>query len=156
MDDKVSNGVEFPKEAAIEKETYAALKARHQAEIDAFPFGFAFNDKQFSEMMAKWGLATDATDKIYNIGGGGYIRKSDATAMEELFSRHKAELITALCDEQFALEAVSHQECLPNELTAYLAALDLTVDDINTNPKLKHILQKAIEEKEKHSQTELQ
>lgn len=33
---------------------YTELKAKHQAEVDAFPFGFAFNNKQFNEMMEKW------------------------------------------------------------------------------------------------------
>lgn len=48
---------------------YTELKAKHQAEVDAFPFGFAFNNKQFNEMMEKWGLTPDDTDKIYSIEG---------------------------------------------------------------------------------------
>ena len=49
---------------------YTELKAKHQKEVDAFPFGFAFNQSQFNEMMAKWGLTPNDTDKIYSIGGG--------------------------------------------------------------------------------------
>ena len=66
---------------------YTELKSKHQKEVDAFPFGFAFNQKQFDEMMTKWGLAPTDTDKIYKIGGGDYVRKSDADAMNEMIVR---------------------------------------------------------------------
>ena len=35
---------------------YAELKKKHQDEVNAFSLGFAFGDKQFEEMMNKWGL----------------------------------------------------------------------------------------------------
>ena len=35
---------------------YAELKKKQQDEVNAFPLGFAFGDKQFEEMMSKWGL----------------------------------------------------------------------------------------------------
>ena len=35
---------------------YAELRNRQQEEFNALPLGFAFGDKQFEEMMKKWGL----------------------------------------------------------------------------------------------------
>ena len=35
---------------------YKQLKDKHQKEMDAFPLGVAFSDKQFEEMMQKWDL----------------------------------------------------------------------------------------------------
>ena len=35
---------------------YYVLLPKHQKEIDEFPFGFAFNETQFNEMMEKWNL----------------------------------------------------------------------------------------------------
>lgn len=55
---------------------YAELKARQQQEFNALPLGFAFNDKQFTEMMVKWSLDPDKDiDKILSIGFGGFVQK---------------------------------------------------------------------------------
>ena len=70
---------------------YSELRQKQQKEVDEFPFGFAFSNEQFKEMMEKFGLTENDTDKIYSIGAGGYIRKSDADAMHEMFTRHEKE-----------------------------------------------------------------
>ena len=57
--------------------TYQQLKDRQQKEFDAFPFGSAFSNQQFQNMMEKWGLTVNDTDKIMSIGSGCYIRKAD-------------------------------------------------------------------------------
>ncbi len=44
--------------------TYKALTDRQSKEMNAFPLGAAFSNKQFEEMMQKWGLTVDDTDKI--------------------------------------------------------------------------------------------
>ena len=56
---------------------YVTMKQKHQAEVDAFPFGAAFSNKQFEEMMLKFGLTVDDTDKICSLGAGVFIRKTD-------------------------------------------------------------------------------
>ena len=128
---------------------YTELKAKHQAEVDAFPFGFAFNQKQFEEMMTKWGLTPDDTDKIYSIGGGGYIRKSDSKAMSEMFDRHEAERKAAMQDdeylyEMFNYELANHEYCITYDLDNTLDALGLTIDEIKADPRMLHILKRAI------------
>ena len=71
---------------------YQEMKQRHQAEVDAFPLGFCFSNKQFEEMMNKWGLTVNDTDKILSIGAGGYILKSEQEAYSEMLERQEREL----------------------------------------------------------------
>lgn len=42
-------------------ESYRELRDRQQKEFNELPLGFAFSDKQFDEMMGKWGLDPDVT-----------------------------------------------------------------------------------------------
>ncbi len=128
---------------------YSELKHKHQAEVDAFPLGFAFSDSQFAEMMAKWGLTPDDTDQIYHIGMGGYVRKSDADAMHEMFERHTAEHEAAMQDDEylysmFNYELANHEYCVTYDVTDALEALDLTLEEVNANPRMAAALKKAI------------
>lgn len=128
---------------------YTELKSKHQEEIDAFPFEFAFNQSQFEEMMIKWGLTPNDTDKIYSIGGGGYVRKSDAEAMHELFDRHEAERKAAMQDDEylyqmFNYELANHEYSYTYDLTDTLEALGLTMDEINADPRMADALKRAI------------
>ena len=128
---------------------YTSLKSKQQAEVDAFPFGFAFNQSQFNEMMEKWGLTPDDTDKIYKIGGGGYIRKTDADAMHEMFERHEAEREEAMKDDDylyqmFNYELANHEYNYTGDLTDTLEALGLTIEEINANPRMADALKRAI------------
>lgn len=129
---------------------YTDLKAKHQAEVDAFPLGFAFNQKQFEEMMTKWGLTPDDTDKIYSIGGGGYVRKSDAEAMHKMFERHELERKMArkhgddYLFEMFNYELANHEYSYTGDLTDTLDALGLTIDEINADPTMADALKRAI------------
>ena len=75
---------------------YTDLKNRQQEEFNAFPLGAAFGNKQFAEMMQAWGLTENDTDKIYSIGGGCYIRKSDHKAFHEMLDRHEKERRNAI------------------------------------------------------------
>ena len=52
------------------KNLYLELKNKHQKEMNAFPIGAYYNQDQFAEMMQKWGLTVNDTDKICSIGGG--------------------------------------------------------------------------------------
>lgn len=53
--------------------SYLTLKAETKKELDAFPMQFAFNMRQFEEGMKSLGLTKDDTDKVYRLGGGGFI-----------------------------------------------------------------------------------
>lgn len=76
---------------------YAELRNRQQKEFNALPLGFAFGDKQFEEMMKKWGLDPEKDlDKIYSVGYGGYIQKKDAELLHKTRERHDAEMEAAI------------------------------------------------------------
>ena len=132
---------------------YTELKSKHQKEVDVFPFGFAFNQKQFDEMMIKWGLKPTDIREILSIGGGGYVRRDDAKAMNEMFDRHEAERKAAMQDDEylyqmFNYELGNHEYGYTQDLTDTLEALGLTMNEINADPRMANALKRAIAEQE--------
>ena len=132
---------------------YSELRQKQQKEVDEFPFGFAFSNEQFKEMMEKFGLSENDTDKIYSIGAGGYIRKSDADAMHEMFTRHEKERQQEIENdkdssgyiyEMFRYELDNHEYCITYDLEPTLRALGLTEEEVIKNPKLLKGLKKAL------------
>lgn len=80
---------------------YMMLLEKHQQEIHAFPFFFAFDKKQFAEGMAEFGLSPDDTDKVYGFGGtGGYYLKSDDKRLKEMLDRHHRERQAAIAADK--------------------------------------------------------
>lgn len=134
---------------------YSKLKNKHQKEIDAFPLGFAFNESQFNEMMVNWGLTPEDTDKIYSIGGGGYIRKCDSEALSELLERHAAERKAAMAENKddylyhmFSYELANHEYGYTYDVTDTLEALDLTMEEIKADERMYKAFKRAISEQE--------
>lgn len=134
---------------------YQVLKDRQQKEFNAFPMGAAFSQKQFDEMMGKWGLLPTDTDKILHIGSGCYIRKTDRDAFHELvdkLDREKKEAIAAdttgdaIIKDMFLYELANHEYCITYDLEDTLDALGLTVDEINADPRLLRGLEKALKQ----------
>ena len=129
---------------------YLELKQKHQREINAFPLGFAFNQEQFNEMMAKWNLTSEDTDKIYSIGGGGYVRKCDSDALSELLDKHAREVTAARMENKddylyhmFNYELANHEYSYTGDLTDTLDALDLTLEDVIADPRMDEALKRA-------------
>lgn len=136
---------------------YAEMKKRHQQEVNALPIGFAFNDKQFQEMMEGWGLDPEKDlDKIYKVGGtGGFYNKADAQLIRDTFSRHEAELMAAITGdetgegfiyEMFLCELDEHEYGYTRDLEDTLDALGYTSDELFFDPVLKRGVEKAIKE----------
>ena len=51
---------------------YKVLRDRQQEEFNSIPLGFAFGQKQFDELLARWEITADeAPLKIAAIGAGG-------------------------------------------------------------------------------------
>ena len=128
---------------------YTELKSKHQKEIDAFPFGFAFNKDQFDEMMAEWGLKPTNRSQIIYIGEGSFVRKSDYKSMQEMFSRHEAERKESMKDDDylyqmFNYELANHEYSYTYDLTDTLDALGLTMEEINADPRMADALKRAI------------
>lgn len=134
---------------------YLTLKEKHQKEINEFPFGFCFNDQQYNEMMANWGLTPEDTDKIYSIGGGGYIRKSDVEAMNEMFDRHEREVAAARAENKddylyhmFNYELANHEYGYTYDVTDTLDALGLTMEEIEADERMLEAFKRAIKNQE--------
>lgn len=135
---------------------YKAMKDRHQAEVDAFPMFFAFNQDQFDEGMRKLGLKPGQTKKIYKLGStGGFYRKDDSQALKDMFLRHRKEQVDAIAADEtgdgyiydmFDYELANHEYGYTRDIEPALDALGLTVDMVNADERLLHGLNKARKE----------
>ena len=136
--------------------TYSELRHKHQKEVDDFPMFFAFSKKQLYEGMEKFGLKPEDTDKIYRLGDtGGYFKKSDSDSLHEMFDRHQKELETAIAEDptgdgfiydMFRHELDNHEFGYTRDTESTLDALDITIEDINADPRLQHGFDKARKE----------
>lgn len=131
---------------------YVTMKQKHQAEVDAFPFGAAFSNKQFEEMMLKFGLTIDDTDKICSLGAGVFIRKTDKDAFWEMMNRQSKERSDAIAADKngdgfiydmFLEELANHEYCITYDYDETLDSLDLTYEEVKKDNRLLHGLQKA-------------
>ena len=134
---------------------YAELKHKHQSEINAFPLGAAFNQEQFAEMMAKWNLTVDDTDKICHLCNGSYVRKCDLAAFHEIIDRHAAEREVAIRENKddylyhmFNYELANHEYTYTYDLTDTLDALGLTLEEITADARMDEALKRAIKHQE--------
>ena len=136
--------------------TYKELKDRQQAEINAFPFIWAFNENQFADGMRRLGLDPTADrGQIVHVGGGGYIRKADKKALEDLFTKHRRELQEAIAADKtgdgfiydmFYTELANHEYSYTGDVTDAVNACGLTVEQLNANPALIIGLKKAADD----------
>lgn len=133
-------------------ESYKEMMERHQAEVNAFPFGFAFSEEQFRKMMEGWGLKEDDTDMIYRIPGGGFVQKKDHKAMHEMFSRHETEMKNAIdadtdgsgfVYQMFRQELADHEFGYTGDVDDTIESLGFTREEIRSTPKLLNALRRA-------------
>lgn len=132
---------------------YEVLREKQQEEFNSFPFMWAFNKKQFAEGMEQLGLKETDTDKIYAIGGGGYIRKTDSDKLKEMCDRHTEEMKKAIAEDttgdgfifdMFNYELANHEYSYTGDITNTLECLGLTEEEVNADERLLHGLKKAI------------
>lgn len=132
--------------------TYKQLKDKHQKEINAFPLGAAFSNSQFADMMQKWGLTVDDADKIFSIGAGCFIRKTDKEAFFNMLKRFKDETNAAIAADttgegfiydMFYYELANHEYCITYEYDETFEALGLTEEQVFADKRLLHGLKKA-------------
>lgn len=131
---------------------YQQLKNRQQKEFNAFPLGAAFSKEQFAEMMQKWGLTENDTDKIISIGYGCFIRKSDRERFDEMNARLNKEMQDAIaadktgdgfiCDMIY-YELANHEYCITYDYEEAFDALGVTETQVNADKRLLRGLEKA-------------
>lgn len=126
-------------------ETYQELKSRQQAEIETLPIFWAFSKKQFEEGLESFGLTTEDTGKLYNLPGGGFIRKTDSHLPHEMFEKHRVELDQAIQSDEtganfifdmFDYELGNHEYCITMDVEPTIDALGLTMDEVKQSPTL--------------------
>ena len=134
---------------------YIEIKNKHQKRVNDFPLGFAFSNQQFKDMMEKWGLKETDTDKIYPIGSGGFIRKTDLKEYKKMWNeirKEEKDLIKqdktgdGYIKDMFVYELENHEYGYTHELEDTLDALELTYDQVMESPSLKHGLELARKE----------
>ena len=129
---------------------YKAMKEKHTKEMNDFPMMFAFSDDQFIKGMDVLGV-TDKSD-LLSIGYGGFIRKADRNALDELMEKHDREMKDAISNDttgdgfiydMFNYELANHEYCVTCDVTDTLEALDLTIEQIKADERLLNGLNKA-------------
>lgn len=133
---------------------YEELRDRHSREVNAFPMFFAYDDDRFKVGMRKFGLTPEDTDKICRIGGtGGFCLRSDASCLNEMLDRHEKERQEAIDGDptgngyiydMFCFELSNHEYTYTYDPEDTLDALELSWDEVNSNAKLLHGLNKAM------------
>jgi len=124
---------------------YSEWKTKKEKEYNAFPFIFAFSNDQFKKAMNKIGLTEKDTDKLYSIGGGGYILKTDSKRLNEMTERFDSELKENFKNYDFAFSAFSyelanHEYCITGDYTDTFDCLGLEVEEVMENEMLKKAL----------------
>lgn len=123
---------------------YAELKNKIQKEFDEFPFGFAFSNEQFERMKEELGVKEDS--ELLSIGAGGFIRKTDEKALDELINGKEKRMKDAIASDptgegfikdMFLYELANHEYCITYDLRDTLEALDLTINEVMEDPRLK-------------------
>lgn len=139
-------------------ESYKEMMERQQQEVNNFPLGFAFGNKQFEEMMAKWGLdAKKDSDlaRVAHLFAGAYILKKDVPAYKDLHRRHHDEMAAAIeadetgegfIYEMFLYELDNHEFGYTMDTEDTLDALGYTAEQVLADPRLKRGIEKAVTE----------
>ena len=132
---------------------YREMRERQQAEFDRFPLGFAFSQKQFDEMMEKWGLSPDDTDKICKIPYGGFVQKKDLQSFKDMCNRHREEEEEAIrldstgegfVFDMFLYELDNHEYGYTGIYDETLDALGYSIEEVYQYDKLKRGFEKAV------------
>ena len=130
--------------------SYQEMKRIHQEEFNKFPLGAAFSNEQFNEMMKKWNLDPEKDcDKIYSIGCGCFIRKSDAQEFHDINQRFREEekqfrKSMKKAVDQFYHELANHEYCITHDLEPTLDACGISVEEFEKNQFLKNAMKKAL------------
>ena len=139
----------------MKENQYLEMKQAHQKEVNNFPVFFAFSKDQFKEGIERLGLTENDTNKIYSIGGGGYIRKTDSKAFNYLFDKQDKELNKAIESDtdgtgfifdMFYYELNNHEYIITYDVSDTLDCLGITEKQLEENNNLKNGLRLAIKQ----------
>lgn len=149
------------------QETYQEMKKRQQEELKKIPIKYAFSDEQFKKGMEELGLNENDTDKVVNIGAGGFMKKEDVDSYKELNKKHFKEFWTEIAKDtigdkfiknMFLYELNNHEYSYTNDITDTLMSLGLSDKDIRENENVRTgllLAEKEILEAEESEEEEI-
>lgn len=133
---------------------YIELKKRQQQRmsdfLDQYAF-FAFNNDQLEKGLQKLGATKE---DIVSIGAGGFITADQVQTYCKMLMKHAAERQEALDNpetgamyafQMFLCELADHEYTWTQDTEETLEALGYTNEDVESNPKLKAALKKAMD-----------
>ena len=132
---------------------YEEVKELNQQDFNAFPLGFAFNERQLKESMERLGVTSE--NELLSIGGGGFIRKTDRAAFLDLLERTGQRVKDGIDSDpdglgfikgMFFTELANHEYCYSGDLSETLEAVGITMQEIEESPKLAAGLKAALQE----------
>jgi hypothetical protein len=120
--------------------TYSQLNSEHQKRINDFPLGFAFSPKQFAEMLEKLNCKQE---DLLSLGCGGFLRKCDQKAYNELHTGIHKEMKEAMLDDNFLHSAIvyelgNHEYCITGDPEDTLRILGISLNDERVNRIFKN------------------
>lgn len=138
------------------KNSYDELREIQQERFNNLPIGFAYSEKQFNEMMHRWGLDPDTdTDQIcYVFGRLGFARKSDLPLIKATVKKEQEETEQAIASDRdgtgfiydmFVSEMFNHEYGLTHNIDEVLEALGLTADQVNSDERFQSAMKMASE-----------
>ena len=132
---------------------YQEMSKRHLKEFSALPIFYAFSEARFAQQMRERGLEPSDTDKVRALGdSGGFYLVSDAEELQGLTERHRQEREAAIASdrtgagfiyEMFLTELLDYEYRFTDDTADALDALGYTEEDLASDPRLKHGLDKA-------------
>lgn len=128
---------------------YIELREKHQNRVNNLPIGFAIDENDFREMMEKWGLDPEKDlDKICQISKIAFAQKKDMNLITETMLKNWEEMKEARKNrdflyDMFVAEMHNHEYSLTWDLKEVLDDLNITMEDIVTNPIMREELIKA-------------
>lgn len=127
--------------------TYLELRKKQDEEFNAFPKFFAFSDEQFKEGLKQLGVKKD---EVVYLAAGGYLRRSDIKAYDEMNKRHREEFKEACKNINFVVsmfyyELNNHEYSYTQDVSETLLGLGISEKALEENPILQEGLQKAID-----------
>lgn len=134
---------------------YLELKNNNQKQFDEFSkkyiyWIFAFSDKQFDDKLKEHDLTKN---DIISIGAGGFIKKEHKELyLKEINRLNNDDAFKQVKDDDvevkkaFMYELANHEYCITYNVDDALEALGITIEDIKKDPRLKKLLNEAIDQ----------
>lgn len=108
---------------------------------------FAFSEKQYQEGKEKINFK-QGVDKLIQLPGNGFILSNKINELNKLQQDHENELEAAMQDNDFLYDAFkyelnNHEYCYSYDNDTPLAMLNLTLSEVESDPRLNSIFNKA-------------